>query len=127
MGAGHTVTALYEVTLVEGPGLAGSTELATVELRWLDPSHREPVERHATLTAGDLAASFEQAPVRLRQAVLVAAFAECLRGGPWSQQVTLDWLAEQSASLSLWLPQDERVDEFAGLVGIAARLADRTG
>ncbi len=125
VGVGHNATALYEITLREGADLSPDTALATVELRWHDPADREPVERSATVTVGDLSTSFEEAPVRLRQAVLVAAFAECLRGGPWAEQVTLDWPVRQASSLRLSLPEDARVEEFVGLVRLAAKLADQ--
>lgn len=127
VGAGHAATALYEVTLPAGADLHRQAGLATVDVRWIDPSHREPVERRATLTAGDLTPSFDEAPVRLRQDVLVAAFAECLRGGPWSHQVSLPRLADEVSALSRWLPQDQRVSEFAELVDTAARLAHPAG
>lgn len=122
IGAGHNVTALYEVTLPEdGPGGADA-ELATVELRWDDPDSGEPVERAATLTAGDLAGSFEAAPDRLRQSILVAAFAESLRQAPWSQRVSLGQVADNAAVLRRALPDDDRVAEFAELASTAADL-----
>jgi Ca-activated chloride channel homolog len=124
IGAGHTVTALYEVTLPEGGELAGDTSLATVDVRWTDPDSDEPVERSATITAGDLAGSFEQAPDRLRQDVLVAAFAESLRDGPWGQRVSLTQIADNAQVLSLALPEDEDVAELAELTGTAASLLE---
>lgn len=124
IGAGHTVTALYEITLPEGGQLAGDTPLATVDLRWTDPDSDEPVERSATITAGDLAGSFDQAPDRLRQDVLVAAFAEALRDAPWGQRVSLTQLADNAQVLSLALPEDSDVAELAELTGTAASLLE---
>jgi Ca-activated chloride channel family protein len=123
IGAGHTVTALYEITLPEGGELAGDAPLATVDLRWTDPATEEPVEAAATITAGDLAGSFEQAPVRLRQDVLVAAFAECLRGAPWSERVSLAQVADNVGVLSGALPEDPDVAELVELTRAAADLA----
>jgi Ca-activated chloride channel family protein len=124
IGAGHTVTALYEVTLPEGGELPPDAPLATVDLRWTDPDSDEPVERSATITAGDLASSFDQAPDRLRQDVLVAAFAESLRDAPWGQRVSLTQIADNAQVLSLALPEDEDVAELAELTGTAATLLE---
>lgn len=122
IGAGHSVTALYEVTLPEGAAPAGGAELATVHVRWTDPDRGTPVERSATITAGDLAPSFEAAPPRLRQDVLVAAFAESLRGGPWSSQLSLAQLAANLDLVAAALPGDPYLAELAGLVRTAAGL-----
>jgi Ca-activated chloride channel homolog len=120
VGAGHTVTALFEITLAEGETPAGDTPLAVVDLRWIDPDHAAAVEHSATLAAADLTNSFDRAPPRLRQDILVAGFAECLRGAPWSAHLSLAGLAEAAQQLSRQLPGDERVAEFAQLVATAA-------
>ncbi|QSB12619.1 von Willebrand factor type A domain-containing protein [Natronosporangium hydrolyticum] len=122
VGAGHNVTALYEVTVPEG-GLASDAELATVAVRWLDPDSGEPAEATATITAGDLTDSYAEAPPRLRQSILVAAFAEVLRGAPWGEAVSLAQLADNAAVLTRDLPGDDKVEEFAELVQTAADLA----
>jgi Ca-activated chloride channel family protein len=122
VGAGHNVTALYEVTVAE-QGLHPQAELATVEVRWLAPDTGEPVEVSATITAGDLVESFADAGVRLRQSILVAAFAEALRDAPWGQLVSLEQVAGNAAALARELPDhDERVAEFAELAQTAAEL-----
>lgn len=121
VGAGHTVTALYEVTLAEGGERDAGAELATVEVRWVDPEHGEPVERSATISAGDLVA-FGQAPPRLRQDIVVAAFAESLRDAPWSALVSPAQIADNAQVLRAGLPGDEQVAELADLARIAADL-----
>jgi Ca-activated chloride channel family protein len=122
IGAGHTVTALYEVTLPEGGEVAADAPLATVDLRWTDPDSGEPVERSATIAAGDLVGSFDQAPDRLRQDILVAAFAESLRGAPWAERVSLAQVADNARVLSTVLVEDEQVAELAELTATAADL-----
>jgi Ca-activated chloride channel family protein len=122
VGAGHSVTALYEVTVPEGGEVAAGAELATVDVRWTDPDGGGPVERSATITAGDLAGSFDQAPDRLRQDVLVAAFAECLRDAPWSERVSLGQVADNAQVLSSVLADDQDVAELAQLTRTAADL-----
>lgn len=126
IGAGHTVTALYELTLVEGAAPAGAAELATVDLRWTDPDGGGPVERSATLTAADLG-RFAQASDRFRQDILVAAFAESLRGAPWSERVSPAQIADNARVLATVLPEDPDLVEFAELTRTAADLAGDLG
>lgn len=120
VGAGHHVTALYEVSLADH--LPGNTVLATVEVRWRDPDHGEPVQRQAVITAGGLAGSLAATGPRLRQSILVAAFAEALREAPWGEQMSLAGIAAEVAALSRLLPADQRLAEFAELAETAARL-----
>ncbi|PZG13728.1 vWA domain-containing protein [Nonomuraea aridisoli] len=77
IGPGHSVTALYALTLK--PGADGQLAQATV--RWQDPDTRAASEAGATLGSGELAASLTDAPLRLQVDVVVAAFAEHLREG----------------------------------------------
>jgi len=124
VGAGHSVTALYEIELPEGGDVAGDTPLLTADVRWIDPDTDQPDERSATLTAEDLAESFDQAPVRLRQDILVAAFAETLRDAPWSDQVSLRNVADNAAALASNEDlSDDIVTEFVALTATAADLA----
>lgn len=122
IGAGHTVTALYEVTLTEGAELRADTSLATVEVRYDDPGTGRPDERSAIVTTASIASSFDVAPARLRQDVLVAAFAEVLRGAPWADKLSIAQIAENVAALSVTMPSDTDVAELAGLTRTAAGL-----
>jgi Ca-activated chloride channel family protein len=114
VGAGHTVTALYEVTLHEGAAAADEW-LARGVIRWLDPDTSVPTEMDATLLAGDLAASIGESPLRLQQDVYIAAFAETLRGSGWNGLISLDGLSQNLHSLAGRLG-DESVEEAATLV-----------
>lgn len=75
------------------------------------------------MTAGDLVDSFEQATDRLRQDILVAAFAESLRGAPWSEAVSARNVADNANALGRAVPDADVVAEFAALAGAAADLA----
>jgi len=123
IGAGHTVTALYEVTLIEGVELTADTQLATVEVRYDDPGTGQPAERSAFVTTGAIASSFDLAPARLRQDIFVAAFAESLRGAPWGDQVSVAQIADGVATLSAAMPSDTAIAELASLTRAAANLA----
>ncbi|MEQ1508242.1 MAG: von Willebrand factor type A domain-containing protein [Myxococcota bacterium] len=77
IGAGHTVTALYDVVLADAP----SGELATVSLRYAPPGTGGSAREIAVgLPAGALQPSFAAASGDLRLAFGMAAFAEKLRG-----------------------------------------------
>ena len=91
LGAGHAVTALYELRLVED----GPRSLGTVTLRHRPVGAEAAVEQEVPVTRGDLAASWDEAGDPLRLAGDVAALAELLAGSPVSASrgVTLDRLA----------------------------------
>lgn len=123
IGAGHTVTALYEVTVSEGTA-THEVALATVDVRWRDPDSGEPVEQSAMLRSADLVGSLEAAAPRLRRDILVAAFAESLRGAPWGELVSLAQVADNARVLTTALPGDEPTAEFVELASIAAELSE---
>jgi Ca-activated chloride channel family protein len=109
IGAGHTVTALYEVSLLEG---ATGTEswLARADIRWLHPDTNVPSELSQTLLGSDLAASIGDSPLRLQQDVYVAAFAETMRGSGWEGLISLDGLSENVRSLGARLADTDLLE-----------------
>lgn len=113
VGAGHSVTALYEVTLQESA--ATDDWLARAAIRWLDPDTLEPSEASTTLLGGDTSNSIGEAPMRLQQDVYVAAFAESLRGSGWNELISLSGLSENLHSLGSRL-DDSDLLEVAALV-----------
>lgn len=120
IGAGHSITALYEVDLLAAEGTLGS-----VRVHWTDPSSHEPRETEAFIDAGHLAPSFESAAPRFRLAVLVAAWAGALRHDPWAAEVSLGQIADEVRRLFPELHDDPAVAELVQLTAEAARLADR--
>lgn len=123
VGAGHTVTALYEVRLVDGfdADADPTAWVARATLRWLHPDTRNPNETGAGLAVGEITRSLAEAPPRLVQDILVASFAETLRGSGWSGRVGLAAVAEDALTLSERL-DDPALAELASLVTAAARL-----
>ncbi len=116
IGAGHHVTALYEVKLKEG----ASGELAAVTLRWEDPDTGEVAEMTEAIAVEQLAADFEGASAAFRLAVMTAEFAEILRESYWAGERTLADLLPWLSSLEEF--EDPEVLEFFGLVRRAAAL-----
>lgn len=96
IGAGYSVTALYEVVLKEDTlAEAQDANLATVYLRWQDLATGEVVETDASLTAATIATAFTATPDNFQLAATVAAFGEVLRHSEAGYEITLtDVLAE---------------------------------
>lgn len=128
IGAGHTVTALYEVKLKEqATGRAGvrayrTAPVATLRLRWRPAGQEAFVETERALTVGELAASWERATPALRLAGLAAEFAELLRGSYWAREGSMETVFRGLQALQPELPGDARAAELAAMAGRAARL-----
>ena len=119
IGAGHSVTALYEVKVIEN----GQGEIATVFMRWQDPDTHEVIEISRSIDTSAIAARFEESSPSFKLAVMVAEFAEILRGSYWAKQFNLNDLVGQLDSQSWPQFDDEEVLEFENLVREAARLS----
>ena len=107
IGAGHTVTALYEVTPAgagaeriaplrygedeETAAPAGrADELATVAIRYKLPEGETSTEIARHVTVADMADSATDAPADVRFAAAVAAFGQLLRGGRYTEDYDYD-------------------------------------
>ena len=78
VGAGHQVTAIYELELTAKGGEA-EKPLATLRVRYKQPDGDKASEVAFPMTTG-LSRAFADAPADVRFAVAVAAFADVLRG-----------------------------------------------
>jgi Ca-activated chloride channel family protein len=121
IGAGHTVTALYEVTLVEA--LPPDRPLAHLTLRWREPDSGRFRETGRRLTAGDLAATWEDASRSLRLAAVAAELAEQLRDPSRATGFARSELARLASAVAADFPADERAARLAQLAALAARSA----
>ena len=121
IGAGHSVTALYELKLRDDvPG-----RLGTVYMRYEDPGLSRVVEISRELGRNDLAPDFAETAPRYQLAATVAEFAEVLRGSYWAKDGSLDAVANEARRLQRLLPDAADVAEFANLTQQAARLQPR--
>ncbi len=113
IGSGHSVTALYEIMPTgQAPSQA---PIATVYLRWEDPDTGEVTEIEESLYATDIAASFDDASTRFQLDVAVAAFADVLGDGAWSQNTSLEEVEQVARDAANGL-QDTDVQEFLDLI-----------
>ena len=125
IGAGHSVTALYEIKLHDG----AEGEVATVYLRYEDPDSGKVTELRREFDREGLADGFEDAPPRFQMAAVVAEYAEVLRESYWAQESSLEDVANEARRVRDLLPQDADMAEFTDLVVraemIKSRSADR--
>lgn len=121
IGAGHSVTALYEIKLADN---ANPAEVAmTVSVRYADPETAEITEISRTITSNEFATTFENASPRFQLDGVVAEYAEVLRGSYWAQENDLTSVAIDARRIAEYLPEDADVQEFAALVWQAAGMA----
>ncbi len=124
IGAGHSVTALYELKLREG----AEGDIGTVYMRYEDVGLNEVVEINQEFHLSDLTASFEETPPTFQLSAVVAEFAEVLRGSYWAREGNLQAVAEEARRVQMLLPNMNEVSDFASLAIQAASFeADAPG
>lgn len=120
IGAGHSVTALYEVKLY--PEAYG--RIATVFLRWEDPDSNAVTEVSEDLYADELVREFEDADLYFQRAVIVAEYAEILKQSYWAEESSLDAVYREALRLYEWMPRERDMEEFVDLVETALRYSE---
>ena len=146
MGAGHTVTALFEIVprggSVPGPsidpsvfqpaarsappatptGNANSNDLLVLRLRYKLPDAAESTRMDLPLADREVA--FARAPADVRFAAAVAAFGMILKESSYKGDATLAWVLD-TATGSAGQDRGGYRDEFVSLVRKAITLSDR--
>jgi Ca-activated chloride channel family protein len=120
IGAGHSVTALYEVKLY--PDASG--RIATVNMRWQDPDTRQVIEHSKDFDSSDLAYEFQDADLYFQRSVIVAEFAEILKKSYSAEDSSLASVYHEAQRVSEYLPHDEDMNEFMELIRQATYLKD---
>jgi Ca-activated chloride channel homolog len=120
VGAGHGVTALYELRLREGA--PANATAAVLRLRYRSADTGEVVEIERPVTVGELGGAWERAPASLRLASVVAELAEILRGSYWARDSDLDALFRKAQRVAADFPGDVRVAELAAMIGRLAEM-----
>ena len=145
MGAGHTVTALFEIVprggTVPGPSIdpsvfqqtqpatrpvtapaSNSNDLLVLRMRYKLPDAAESTRMDVPLADRDLA--FARADQDVRFAAAVAAFGMILKDSPYKGDATLEWVLD-TAQGSVGQDRGGYRDEFVSLVRKAIALSDR--
>lgn len=119
IGAGHTVTALYEVKFRDAQALS-SPSFATLRIRYKDPSTTlesgtsQQVEK--ALPTAMVRQSLEAASGPTQLSLVVALFAEKLRGSYWARTVSYEDLLKLWGQLPERLRAREQVAELRQLI-----------
>ncbi len=121
VGAGHSVTALYEIKRY--PDAQG--DLATVRIRYHKPNNTAVIEEQSTFSTDDLHPNIERASPQFRLAVSVVEYAELLRHSRWTQGTQLETVLDLADGAARDMRGAPNVTEFVGLLEQAARLAPR--
>lgn len=119
IGAGHEVTALFEVKLEREPK---GKKLAVVRVRHEDPETGKVTERSESIGLGDVRASIEKADPTFRIDAAAAEFAEILRKSYWARGSTLDAVYRLARDAAHDLRESAEADELIDLVDRAERL-----
>lgn len=142
IGAGHTVTALYEIVpagqKIENPGVdelkyarpseepsgTGSGELMTVKLRYKEP--QGDVSKPLNFGVVDSRTAYANASADFKFAAAVAEFGMLLRGSRYKGQASYD-NAAQLARASVGADLQGHRSEFVKLIESARTLSERAG
>lgn len=120
VGAGQSVTALYEVQLSPGQGALG-----VLRLRYRDPAGGASRLFEARLARGSIRDRLEESTAAMRLALTAATFAERLRGSPWLGAFGYGDMLSLAATLEGPLAEGEQVQELRRLIEVAARIDHR--
>ena len=120
IGAGHAVTALYEIKLHEG--VSRRARLATLRLRYRSKATDQIVETAMDLSRRNLSESWEGSATSVQLSSLAAEFAEILKGSYWAKDSDLDELYRRLRPLADELVRDEETQDLLYLVERARRL-----
>ena len=121
VGAGHSVTALYELKLHDN----ATGNVGTVFVRYEDSNSEQIVETSQTLQQADMLSRFDDASTSFQLAAVVAEFAEILRNSYWAQDGSLTQVLAEARRLQDLLVSDSDVAEFADLVDRALKVQNR--
>ncbi len=110
IGAGHTVTALYELELTGAP----SGQLGTVRVRHMKPEAITATEDDFAILDAQFRTQFAQTSRDFQFAAAVGTFAELLRHSPHVPDVTYGWVTEVATAAAA--PQEADRQEFLALV-----------
>ena len=120
IGAGHTVTALYEVK-VEQPG----RDLGWFRLRYKQPGDAQSWLMERALTGDIVRSSMAQASPPARLSLAVSMLAEKLRGSYWVRNVSYDDIDQLLKGLPDGVRRSTAVDDFTTMLATAHQLDQR--
>ena len=118
VGAGHSVTALYELKLHDDT----DGVVSTVFLRYENPDTGEINEISRQFQRNELVSQFLLASPKFQLSAVVAEYAEILRESYWAREGSLQTVADEAARLRRLISEDADIAEFASLTAKAEQL-----
>jgi Ca-activated chloride channel homolog len=119
VGAGHTITALYEVEL--NPQAQPDSTIATAYIRYEDTPSREVVEVNETIALSEVVA-FEETAEDFRLLVAVTEFSELLRQSPFVEDTSYSDVLNIVTGLTL---QNPDIAELVQMITTAEQLSQQ--
>ena len=125
IGAGHTVTALYEVKIDDEGDDGEAPSLGTLRVRYKKPrgTQSELIERPLPGTL--VRSAYTEAAPPTRLSMVAAAYAEKLRGSYWVRNLTWQEIEGMYDQIDPELRGTPEVAELGRLIKTAAKLDDR--
>ena len=120
IGAGHEVTAVYEIRLAKR---SRSAQLASVTVRWKEPNQRTVQELTESATLDRRPNQFGSVRPELQLAVVASRFGEMLKGTTFSEETSYDELQSLAENISRRLP-GEQTRELVDLISRARNLTE---
>ena len=118
VGAGHSVTALYELKLI--PDKPGA--IATTFVRYKHPETREVTEFKSLYATEDMVNNDDLVPWDFELARTVTEFAEILRHSYWAKAASLDDTLKRAQNLTNYYSDNADVIELIDLIAKAKKL-----
>ena len=122
LGAGHQVTAMYEVTLHRDVDLSDRGDIGEVFLRWEDPETGEVIEIDEDIDLRDVVESFDDTAIDFQLATVVTAFGEVMRDNPYADDVNLNNVWVEASRVADEIDTDQ-VDELVDMLNTAQALS----
>ena len=129
IGAGHSVTAIYEIQLRDSALTREAdprSSLGTVRLRYRRPGTTIMQRMEQDLPLSLVRASPADASAATQLSIVVAAFAEKLRGSYWIRATSWEAISALHEALPPELQQVPEIAELGALIRRAGRLDRRT-
>jgi Ca-activated chloride channel homolog len=123
VGAGHTVTALYELKLRGVERAAVPERIGSVTVRYVAPETHAPAEERAEIRGRQFRSRFEQASPGFRTTALAARFAEHLRASRFVREETLADVLAAADRLPPGTLREPEVEDLLDVMDRAARLS----
>ena len=126
VGAGHSVTALYELKFHDEDAALADLALITY-IRYQDVDSGQIVEVAKPFMRGNFRSDLAETSAEYRFTAAVAEYAEILRGSYWAQESSFGDVQSLTLSAVQDLGYDNDVIEFMGLLNDALIIAGESG